>query len=165
MKVLRWLDAHFEEFILCVILCVIAIVMFIQIILRNVFNSSLAWSDELCRYLFIWMGGLGVAFATKNESHLRMDVLPVLVPALKKPLQVMCDIVLVVIGVMLLRGSIPFFQSLAKTHQVSAAMQIPMKWVYMSMAVGFSLTILRVIMKYVKLLVKLLRDRKEGVQE
>ena len=47
MKVLRWLDAHFEEFILCVILCVIAIVMFIQIILRNVFSSSLAWSDEL----------------------------------------------------------------------------------------------------------------------
>jgi TRAP-type C4-dicarboxylate transport system permease small subunit len=165
MKVLRWLDAHFEEFILCVILCVIAIVMFTQIILRNVFSSSLSWSDELCRYLFVWMGGLGVAFATKNESHLRMDILPIMVPAQKVPLQVMCDIVLIVIAVLLLNGSIPFFQNLAKTNQVSAAMQLPMKWVYMSMAVGFSLTILRVVLKYVKLLVKWLQKGKEGVQE
>lgn len=50
MKVIKWLDKHFEEFFLVLILVSIVLVMLYQIIRRYIFNSSLTWSEEFCRY-------------------------------------------------------------------------------------------------------------------
>ena len=164
MKLINWLDEHFEEAILCFLLVAISCIMGVQLILRNFFGTPIPWSDEICRYMFVWMGGLGVAFATKNASHLRMDILPTMIPALKKPLEVLCDISLVIVGFILIRGSIPFFANLEKTHQLSAAMKIPMKYVYYSMSVGFGLSIFRIVERYVKMFLKLGNQEKKEVQ-
>ena len=53
MKVLKWMDEHFEEALISVIICMISVLMMAQIILRTFFRASLSFSDEACRYLFI----------------------------------------------------------------------------------------------------------------
>ena len=97
MKVLKWIDDHFEEALISIIICVISVLMMAQIILRSFFSASLSWSDETCRYLFIWAAGLGISYATKNEAHLRMDILPNLFKKLEKPLIVVCDIAVIAV--------------------------------------------------------------------
>ena len=102
MKVLKWIDDHFEEALISIIICVISVLMMAQIILRSFFSASLSWSDETCRYLFIWAAGLGISYATKNEAHLRMDILPNLFKKLEKPLIVVCDIAVIAVSVYLM---------------------------------------------------------------
>ena len=47
--------------------------VFLQVILRYVFNSPMTWSEELARYLFIWCAFLGWIIASRRNSHLAMN--------------------------------------------------------------------------------------------
>ena len=53
MKLLKWLDDYLEEALLLIMLGIMVVVMGIQITARYVFASSLSWSEEITRFLFI----------------------------------------------------------------------------------------------------------------
>lgn len=148
MKILRWLDDNFEKVLLCTALVLISVLMFSQIIMRNILRHSIPWSDEACRYLFVWCGGLGISYATKNGAHLRMDILPTLMPSLAKPLNILADLALAAVAVTLIWGSLPFMANLERTGQLSATLRMPMKYLYASMLVGFGLTLIRLFQRY-----------------
>lgn len=157
MKLLKWLDAHLEEALIALIVCVIACLMMTQIILRTFFKSSLSWSDETCRYLFIWAAALGISYSTQKGIHLRMDILPNLVKSLNTPLMVLCDIALTVFALYLLGPGWKVLAQLAQTGQRAAATRIPMYAVYASMWVGLLLSVIRVAERYLKKLLGLAR--------
>lgn len=48
-------------------------IMLLQIFFRYVLNSPLVWTEELCRYLFIWICFLGWTIALKQGSHIRIN--------------------------------------------------------------------------------------------
>ncbi len=45
-----------------------------QILLRNLFDSGIAWIDPLLRVLVLWLGMLGAMAATRDDHHIRIDV-------------------------------------------------------------------------------------------
>lgn len=45
------------------------------VISRYVFNAPLLWSDELARFLFIWLSMLGAVVALRRGEHMRLSVL------------------------------------------------------------------------------------------
>ncbi|ATX76152.1 TRAP-type C4-dicarboxylate transport system, small permease component DctQ [Reinekea forsetii] len=47
----------------------------LQIVLRNVFDSSLFWIDPLNRLLVLWLAILGAMVATREQEHISIDVL------------------------------------------------------------------------------------------
>ena len=63
------------EFSLCAILVAIVGVTFIQVLFRYIFRLSLAWSEELARYLFLWLAALASAYAFKTRSHFALRFL------------------------------------------------------------------------------------------
>ena len=73
MKVIKWLDKHLEEVFLVLILVAIVLVMLYQIIRRYVFNSSLTWSEEFCRYAFTWFIFIAYSYSIRLGSELRVD--------------------------------------------------------------------------------------------
>ncbi len=60
---------------LCFILAAIVGLTFIQVLFRYVFHFSLAWSEELARYLFLWLAALASAYAFKTKSHFALRFL------------------------------------------------------------------------------------------
>lgn len=52
----------------------------LQIILRNVFASGLFGADELLRHLVLWIGFWGASLATREQRHLRIDLLSRVLP-------------------------------------------------------------------------------------
>ena len=54
MKVIKFLDRRLEEVILVLLLSCIVVIMLCQIVCRYVLNDSLSWSEEFCRYCYIW---------------------------------------------------------------------------------------------------------------
>lgn len=57
------------EWVLCILLVSVVLVTFGQVLFRYVFRWSLAWSEELARYLFMWLAALGAAYAFKTKAH------------------------------------------------------------------------------------------------
>lgn len=56
-----------------VLMFLIIFLTFLQVCLRYVFNHSLAWIEEISRYLFIWIVFLGSVIAFKHNLHIRID--------------------------------------------------------------------------------------------
>jgi TRAP-type C4-dicarboxylate transport system permease small subunit len=63
------------ELSLCVILVLIVLVTFTQVLFRYIFRLSLAWSEEVARYLFLWLAALAAAYAFKTKSHFALRFL------------------------------------------------------------------------------------------
>ena len=70
---LRWLTAA--------LLSVVVVVTLLQIVLRYVFNAPLIWSEELARFLTVWMTFLGAAVVCYDGGHLNVDVFLQAAPA------------------------------------------------------------------------------------
>jgi TRAP-type C4-dicarboxylate transport system permease small subunit len=46
-----------------------------QIVLRELFDTGLLWADELVKLLVLWIAMLGSVAASRDDKHLRIDVL------------------------------------------------------------------------------------------
>jgi len=100
-----------------------------QVIWRYLFNDPLVWSEELARYLFIWISYLAAWVAWKNRSHIALDA----VTYLNNPtLNVWSNrIVEVLVAGYCLYTLLASFEIIGITHsQPSAVLELPMSVVY-----------------------------------
>lgn len=99
---------------------------------RYALGQQASWSEELARFLLIWIGILGAAYASGQNMHLAIDLLSDKLNAKKKiNLQrlIIFLILLFAVGVLVVGG----FRLLYVTQvlgQISPALQIPMAVVY-----------------------------------
>jgi len=78
MKLLHWIDrklSAIEYFLLVFLLSSLVGLSFLQVILRNFFNTGIVWLDPLLRNLVLWILFLGAAQAAKIHKHLNIDIL------------------------------------------------------------------------------------------
>lgn len=74
-KILKTLNDHFEEYLLVVLMVVEILIVFAQVLTRFVLKIPLAWSEEIARYIFIWLVWVGAAYATKENKNIKIDIL------------------------------------------------------------------------------------------
>ena len=71
---------------ICVILMsAIGLVLSFQVIMRYVFHSSLGWSEELARYMFVWLVFIGISYGAKVMRHIKIDAFLYLFPKCMRP--------------------------------------------------------------------------------
>jgi TRAP-type C4-dicarboxylate transport system permease small subunit len=61
--------------LLALFLALMSILVFGNVLLRYLFNSGITWSEEVSRFLFVWMIFLGAIGALKDNEHLGVDML------------------------------------------------------------------------------------------
>ena len=59
--------------LLAVLLAGLSLLMFVQVVMRYVFNSSIVWSEEVPRIMLIWLVFVGLATTMKGK-HLIIDI-------------------------------------------------------------------------------------------
>jgi TRAP-type C4-dicarboxylate transport system permease small subunit len=69
-----------ESGLLTTLLVTMILMAFGQIVLRNIFEFSILWADPFLRHLVLWTGMLGAAMATRDSRHIKIDILPQLLP-------------------------------------------------------------------------------------
>ena len=145
MKVIRWLDEHFEEAILVALLILISCVELAQVIIRNIpFIPALKWAEEFCRFCWIWSVFVSLPYTIRKGSMLRVSVLLDVFPqTVRSVMNIFVD--LITAGSMLLLGcySITAVGNILKSGETSPAMLWPMWIVYSIMWLGFFLGFLR----------------------
>ncbi|WP_284302269.1 TRAP transporter small permease [Mobilicoccus caccae] len=65
----------------CVVLfSVLVLVVVWQVITRQVLQSPAAWTDEVSRYLFVWVGLFATALVFSERGHLAVDIVARMLP-------------------------------------------------------------------------------------
>ena len=137
---------HLEEFILLPILVFQVVLIFAQVVLRYIFSSSLTWSEELARYLFVWLMWFGVSYAARNRSHLRITMIrDKFSPNIAAKIECVITIVWLLFGIWVVYKGCQMVQSIIQYKQVSAALQLPMQYAYAGVPLGAGLMCLRLI--------------------
>ena len=116
---------------------VIVVVGFAHVLFRFVFQSSLSWSEELVRYIFVWSVFLTAALAFNFDSHIRVDFLTARYPPrLQRAMALISwGCVIVCVAILLVLG-LQLMQAPSVRRQKSPAMEIPMSIPYAAIPVG-----------------------------
>lgn len=143
-KVVKWLDEKLELTICVILMTVMTLIIFVQVIMRYVFNSSLSWSEELARYLFIWLIYIGISYGCKLMKHLKIDAALKLFPKnCRKYIVVLGDICFLAFAIYASVTAAMYAGEVAFTGDYSAAMHLPMVIVDAAPCVGFGLASIR----------------------
>jgi len=105
----RWLDRACRglENLIALFLAVMVVLVFGNVVLRYGFNSGITVSEEVSRWLFIWMTFLGAIVALREHGHLGVDMVVARLPPLGKRICLVAGHLLMLFIVwLLLTGSI-----------------------------------------------------------
>ncbi len=99
---------------------------------RYAIGSQADWSEELARFLLIWIGMLGAAYASGQHKHLAIDLLfPKLSPDNQRRLSVFINLLITVFAfAVLVIGGFRLMYITQVLGQLSAALRVPMFLVY-----------------------------------
>ena len=103
-----------------------------QVASRYLLRDPSAWTEELARYLLIWIGLLGAAHAYRTRAHMGIDLLAQKVGAIGRArLRVISALAVVAFAVpVMIVGGTSLVQLTWELRQYSAALGLPMALVY-----------------------------------
>ncbi|NSW92679.1 MAG: TRAP transporter small permease [Firmicutes bacterium] len=145
------------QYFLAVLMMVITALTFYQVVMRYVFKSAPFWSEEMVRFLFIWVSFVAAAVGIKEHVHIGIDALVNIFP---KPVQKVVNI-LVYLVISIFGATLAYFgwPVVVMTHnQPSPALGIPMSYVYISVPVMGAMIIVYSLFE----VIAMLRNAKEG---
>lgn len=139
-----------EDLLSVTIILVLCVVVFLQVFFRYVINRPLAWSEELARFLSIYLVYIASAVVLRDDSHMSMDYFVELLPHKAK---VVVDIAgKAIISAFLVLAIIKSFTLIKITfYQLSPSLDIPMGIVYAALPISFSLMLLDFITRIILL--------------
>lgn len=109
-----------------------------QVFTRYVMGEASTFTEELARFLLIWIGMLGAAYIAGENGHLAIDLLPrKLEGENKRKLQMVINaiiILFVVLALIIGGGQLVYISYIL--DQTSAALQIPLAYVYLILPVS-----------------------------
>lgn len=151
MKFLRFLDDNAERICLVALLGTMSVVIGFQVIMRYAFQASLSWSEELARYLFIWMIYIGISYGVKLDRHIKVDAFLMLLPvAWRHYVKIGANLLFLGFSAMIIYQAFGVRGMIAELGQESPAIGIPLQWVYTAVPAGFSLVIVRLVQSLIR---------------
>ena len=148
---MKFLNEHLEACFIVPLMFLMSIIIFVQVVMRYVFHSSLTWSEEMAIYLFVWLFYFSVAYTAKKEAHIRIDAAINIYPKKARPyVEILSEIIVLAFAIFIAATSVTVFQKITASGQISPALHVPMQFVYAAPLVGFFLTAIRQIQCIIK---------------
>ena len=103
-----------------------------QVVSRYVFQNPSSFTDELSRYMLIWLGMLGASYVAGQDQHLAIDILPQKLERRAKAwLKILIyGLVLLFAFLVLVLGGSNLVYITFILGQKSATLQLPLAYVY-----------------------------------
>lgn len=151
-KIFKVLDKT-EEVILSILMLIMTIAIVTQVFSRTVFNNSLSWTEEISRFILVWITFIGASLGIKRGAHIGVEAFTRMLP--KKAKEIVQYLVLIIcmfFTFVVFKDSISILQKQISMGQVSSAVQIPMWIPYLGVTVGTFLMTVRFIESFYILL-------------
>lgn len=152
MKLMKWLNDHFEETLLVILLVIIASVSMVQVVVRKLpWIPALTWAEEFCRFCWIWSVFISLPYTIRMSSMLRVTALLDILPdKVRKVLNLFVYFTITACMAFLGYHSITVVSNIKASGETSAAMLWPMWIVYSVMVFGFAMGTFRGVQQIVK---------------
>lgn len=129
MKFLKMFYANFLEFLAVFVFIALIFLTFFQVCSRYIFQAPITFSEEMGRFLFIWLSFLGAAIAMKHDKHIRLDLFHGRIrPNLRHLIDICVFLLIFCFSVLVCVQGVKL--SLATTRQIAPVSRIPMAYMY-----------------------------------
>jgi len=129
------------KYALTLLSVILTVSVFLQVLIRFVFKYPLPWTEEIARIAFVYCIFVGATIAVRENSHLQVDFLLVILP--KRVARAAVFLGMLLVGVFLIsvtwQGVVLV---LATGVQMSPVMQVPFKYLYLILPVSGALMLL-----------------------
>ncbi len=129
------------EFSLSTIMGLMVINVLWQVFTRYAMSTPSAFTDELARYLMIWLGILGAAYVSGKNMHVAIDIIPQRSsPTVRRVMRktTLWIIIAFAFFVMIIGGGRLVYLSFT-LGQLSPSLQIPLAFIYMILPISGAL--------------------------
>lgn len=120
------------RYLLVILMGLLVIVVVWQVFSRYILNDPSTFTDELSRFLLIWVSLLGAAYYSGKNLHIAINVLPSkLNPPNRRKLHILIHLIVIafVLTVFVIGGSMLVYYTYTY-YQLTPTLQIPMAFVY-----------------------------------
>jgi TRAP-type C4-dicarboxylate transport system permease small subunit len=83
MKIIRRIDTSLGNISAALLVTLLGVMLFMgftQVVLRNLFSTSILWGDVFLRHTVLWVAFLGAVVATGERRHITIDALTKVLP-------------------------------------------------------------------------------------
>ncbi len=130
-KVLKWLDSLLKMTVTLLMFIIVVIVSW-QVFSRYVLHIPSSVSEELARFVLIWIGMLGGVYAYRTKSHLGLNIITNKLSAIHQRIAALfshCMVMLFAFSVLII-GGIKIVNLTLNPIQFSAALEVKIAIVY-----------------------------------
>lgn len=139
-----------EAYTIAVLAIIVTVLMLVQIIGRYFFGNAISWSEEIVRYLFLWIIMLGASYATREKANITIDLLSKSLKGKQKfIIDTIVTVLWLVVCIYICIISFDYTMFMKESGATSTVLRIPLWLVYLAIPTGFSLMGIRVILNYV----------------
>lgn len=154
---LQWLDDNLEKPILFIGMFSIILIITYQTAYRYIIthmyegSGAATWTEELARYIFIWISYLAIPLAIKARNNIRVDIIYDRLPErFQKVSWIIVDVCFLCLsGVVFFKG-LGHLDMMLQMPQTTPALQIPYFIPYLILPLGFGLISIRVLQDLVR---------------
>ncbi|MDF3000639.1 MAG: TRAP-type C4-dicarboxylate transport system, small permease component [Bacillota bacterium] len=131
------------------------LIMFINVVLRNFFQSGLVWGNEVSSYLNILAVYIAVSAGFKYGSHVGISVVVdyVIPRKLRKGTSVLTNLISLSFCILILYMGCRMMSAQMASGQSSPVISLPLWVVYGFLTLGMLLSAIRIIMEIIKIII------------
>jgi len=140
------------KFCSSVLMLGLAIIMTLNVILRYFFHFSFNWSDEILRYISVYMSFMGIVAGWRYSKHISITVITEhLVPEkARKYFRLLSDIAAIIFMSLVTSYGFILAGKVAHSGQSSPALHLPMVFIYGVVPVCGVLSIIQILLQIFK---------------
>ena len=132
------------------VLCFAAmtLVAILGVFFRYVMQSPFMWTEEVARYLLVWLGFTAINIALRQDRHIRVEILPKLVPpVVAKIVSYLVDALIAFFFIVLLRQG---YLLTVNNIMVASTFHLSMSWILVAVPAAAALTLIQLFLSIIK---------------
>ena len=135
----HWTDRA-SRFLMAIMMAVMFLAVFLGVGNRFVFKFSISWTEQLARFLLIWISMLGAAIAVRPALHIGVMFIVTRLGRWRRPVMTINSVL--IIGFLAVVGYFGLRLCLSQASQTSPVMNLSMFWPLLAVPTGCLLMII-----------------------
>ncbi len=140
---------NLEEYLCCGLLATVMTLLMVQVLFRYVGGKSLSWSEELSRFVFLYLVYLAASLATSKNVHIRVTAHIKYLPRwFQVGLLLLVDAICLTFCAIVVYVGVEFIIGMQKRPMMSGAMMLDMRYVFVGVPIAFTLQSIRLLERW-----------------
>lgn len=148
-NVFRGFNRIWDDFTLFLFICLL-VAATLQVLSRYVLEAPLPWTEELARFLLVWVAFLGSASVTRRKMHIAVEFLSSkFTGKVAGVINILLYLVMVIFLAILFYGTLVMFESSWPVH-AGTMPWLRMSWVYLGATIGVAVMLVHVLIHLIR---------------